>query len=125
MKSSGSCTVARPRQRDSRIAAGIGAAIRLSRWRGLATVHEPLLFILHVGYAWVAIGLLLTGLNGMLAWAPPGAPLHALTVGAVGTMTLAVMTRASLGNTGRELRAGVGTVTVYILVTLAAILRVA
>src|SRR5581483_1274863 len=71
------------------IAAGIGAAIRLSRWRGLATVHEPLLFILHVGYAWVAIGLLLTGLNGMLAWAPPGAPLHALTVGAVGTMTLA------------------------------------
>src|SRR5207237_5006119 len=63
------------------IAAGLAAAVRLSRWRGLATWRAPLLFVLHVGYAWVALGLLLIGLNGLLAWAPPGAPLHALTVG--------------------------------------------
>ncbi|HET7362946.1 MAG TPA: NnrS family protein [Burkholderiales bacterium] len=107
------------------IAAGLAAALRLARWRGLATAREPLLLILHVGYAWVAIGLLLIGTNGIVAWAPPGAPLHALTVGAIGTMTLAVMTRASLGHTGRELRAGPGTVAIYILVTLAALLRVA
>ena len=106
------------------IIAGAAAALRLSRWRGLATMREPLLFILHVGYAWVAVGLLLLGLNGIFAWAPPGAPLHALTVGAIGTMTLAVMTRASLGHTGRALAAGRGTLAIYILITLAAILRV-
>src|SRR6185436_10650104 len=107
------------------IIAGGAAALRLARWRGLATRREPLLFILHVGYAWVAIGLLLLGLNGIFAWAPPGAPLHALTVGAIGTMTLAVMTRASLGHSGRALAAGRGTLAIYMLITLAAILRVA
>lgn len=107
------------------IAGGIAAAVRLSRWRGLATVREPLLFVLHVGYAWVAIGLALVGLNGFFEWAPPGAPLHALTVGAIGTMTLAVMTRASLGHSGRALTAGRGTIAIYVLVTLAALLRVA
>lgn len=107
------------------LAAGIAAAMRLARWRGLATVREPLLFILHVGYAWVAIGLVLLGVDALFAWAPAGAPIHALTVGAIGTMTLAVMTRASLGHTGRPLAAGVGTWSIYLLVTLAAILRVA
>ncbi len=107
------------------IAAGLAAAVRLSRWRGLATVREPLLFILHVGYGWVAAGLLLVGLNGLFAWITPGAPLHALTVGAIGTMTLAVMTRTSLGHSGRPLAAGGGTVAIYLLVTLAALLRVA
>ena len=106
------------------VAGGIAAAVRLSRWRGLATVREPLLFILHVGYAWVAIGLTLVGLNGLFEWAPPGAPLHALTVGAIGTMTLAVMTRASLGHSGRALTADRGTIAIYLLVTLAALLRV-
>jgi len=53
------------------------------------------------------------------------APLHALTVGAVGTMTLAVMTRASLGHSGRALTAGPGTVLIYGLVSLAALLRIA
>ena len=107
------------------IAAGIAAALRLARWRGLATMREPLLFVLHLGYAWVAIGLLLVGLNEFTRWAPPGAALHALTVGAIGTMTLAVMTRASLGHTGRPLAAGPGTIAIYALVTLAAVSRVA
>ena len=100
-------------------------ALRLARWRGLATAREPLLFILHVGYAWVAIGLALIGTNGLLGFAPPSVPLHAFTVGAIGTMTLAVMTRASLGHSGRELAAGRGTVAIYALVSLAALLRVA
>jgi uncharacterized protein involved in response to NO len=51
--------------------------------------------------------------------------LHALTVGAIGTMTLAVMTRASLGHSGHPLAAGRGTIAIYALVTLAALLRVA
>lgn len=102
------------------VAAGLALAARLSRWRGLSTVREPLLFILHVGYGWLALGLILLGLD-------PGssAALHALTLGAIGTMTLAVMTRASLGHTGRALVADRATLAIYGLVTLAALLRVA
>ncbi len=106
------------------VAAGLAAAARLSRWRGPATVRNPLLLILHAGYGWLALGLLFLGLNGIFEWAPPGAPLHALTVGAIGTMTLAVMTRASLGHGGRPLAAGAATIGIYLLVTGAALLRV-
>jgi uncharacterized protein involved in response to NO len=104
---------------------GLAAALRLSRWRGLATLGEPLLAVLHLGYAWLAFGLAFVGLNGFFAWLPPGAGVHALTVGAIGTMTLAVMTRASLGHTGQPLTAGAGTSAIYLLVTLAAALRFA
>lgn len=105
-------------------AAGIAVTVRLSRWRGLRTTREPLLLILHLGYAWLALGLLLLGLNGVLTIMPPAAALHALTVGAIGTMTLAVMTRASLGHTGHPLSAGPITKAIYLLVTVAAVLRV-
>jgi uncharacterized protein involved in response to NO len=105
------------------ITGGVALGVRLVRWRGLATLREPLLFVLHVGYGWLAAGLAFTGANGFLGWMPAGAPLHALTVGAIGTMTLAVMTRASLGHAGRPLRAGNGTIAIYLLVTLAAVTR--
>ncbi|HZU89237.1 MAG TPA: NnrS family protein [Stellaceae bacterium] len=106
------------------LVAGMAVALRLSRWRGAQTLREPLLLILHVGYGWLACGLLLLGANGLCALLPATAALHALTVGAIGTMTLAVMTRASLGHTGRPLTAGPGTRTIYVLITLAALLRV-
>ena len=99
-------------------------AWRLSRWRGLQTVREPLLLILHIGYGWLALGLLLLGLNGLTGVLPATAALHALTVGAVGTMTLAVMTRASLGHTGRPLTAGPATKAIYALITGAVLLRI-
>lgn len=102
------------------IAAGVALAARLSRWRGGATLGEPLLLILHVGYAWLAFGLIFLGLD-----VSPNAALHALTVGAIGTMTLAVMTRASLGHSGRPLKADAATRAIYLLVTLAALARVA
>lgn len=104
--------------------AGVAMALRLSRWRGLKTGREPLLLVLHIGYGWLALGLLLLGVNGFVAVLPATAALHALTIGAVGTMTLAVMTRASLGHTGRPLTAGTGTRMIYLLITLAAVLRV-
>jgi uncharacterized protein involved in response to NO len=66
----------------------------------------------------------LLGLTHLVEFLPPTAALHALTVGAVGTMTLAVMTRATLGHTGRSLAAGPGTQLIYVLITLAAVLRV-
>jgi uncharacterized protein involved in response to NO len=106
------------------LAAGVAVALRLSRWRGLRTVPEPLLLILHIGYGWLAFGLLLLGFDGLFDMLPPAAALHALTIGAIGTMTLAVMTRASLGHTGRPLQAGPATKAIYVLITVAALLRV-
>ncbi|MGH8143827.1 MAG: NnrS family protein [Steroidobacteraceae bacterium] len=98
---------------------------RLLRWRGQATLAEPLLTILHVGYGWVAVGAGLLGAATLTGGVPLPAAIHALTAGAIGTMTLAVMTRVTLGHTGRPLHADMCTVLIYLLVTLAAALRVA
>jgi uncharacterized protein involved in response to NO len=102
---------------------GVAVGVRLVRWRGQATLHEPLLWVLHLGYGWLALGFLLLAFIGFMPLLSQTTALHALTVGAIGTMTLGVMTRASLGHTGRPLVAGPGTTTIYVLVTLAAILR--
>jgi len=105
------------------LAAGVALSLRLRRWRGLATWREPLLIVLHLGYGWLAFGFLLLALDAFLPWLPQTGALHALTVGAIGTMTLAVMTRATLGHSGRPLTAGAGTTAIYVLITLAALLR--
>jgi uncharacterized protein involved in response to NO len=106
----------------------LGAAfnlLRLSRWRGLTTLAEPLLFVLHVGYAWLIVGAALLGAATLRIGPAPSAAIHALTAGAVGTMTLAVMTRASRGHTGRDLTADRATLWIYLLVSGAAVARVA
>lgn len=105
--------------------AGLLQIARLARWGGYRTTAEPLVFILHLSYAWLPIGLLLLGSSIVDIDVPATAGLHALTAGAMATMILAVMTRATLGHTGRELRADKGTVAIYALVTLGAALRVA
>lgn len=105
------------------LAAGLAHALRLRRWRGLATLREPLLWVLHLGYAWLAAGFCLLGMQIVVPWLPPFTALHALTVGAIGTMTLAVMIRATLGHTGRPLRANSGTTAIFVLVTAAALFR--
>jgi len=106
------------------IVAGLAAAIRLARWRGTLTFSEPLLLVLHVGHGWLAIGLAMLGTSEVWHGLPSSSALHALTIGAIGTMTLAVMTRATLGHTGRDLTAGPGTTTIYILINVAAIGRI-
>jgi uncharacterized protein involved in response to NO len=98
---------------------------RLLRWRGGAALAEPLLFVLHLGYAWLVLGAGLLGLALLDAGLPQSAAIHALTVGAIGTMVLAVMTRATRGHTERPLLADRGTVAIYMLVNIAAIVRVA
>ncbi len=105
------------------LAAGLALGARLARWSGGATLREPLLGILHLGYGWLALGFLLLAASRLVPLLPQTTALHALTVGAIGTMTLAVMTRASLGHTGRPLSAGPGTTAIYILITVAAALR--
>ncbi|MDE3115822.1 MAG: NnrS family protein [Pseudomonadota bacterium] len=107
------------------LAGGAAALMRLVRWQGWATPREPLVMVLHIGYGWLGVGLLLVGANGILAFMPPPDVLHALTVGAIGTMTLAVMTRATLEHTGARLSAGPATSAIYVSVTIAAILRIA
>lgn len=99
--------------------------LRLSRWRGLSTRAEPLLFVLHAGYFWMALGVGLLGLSVLTPLVPPAAAIHAMTAGAIGTMTLAVMTRATLGHTGRALRADAATTLIFVLVGLAALARLA
>lgn len=108
------------------IGAGLLSSVRLIRWRTLNTLSEPMLWVLHLGYGWVSIGLVLLGGAAIFPEAfPPTSGLHALAAGAVGTMILAVMTRATRGHTGRSLTADAGTTAIYILITLAAALRVA
>lgn len=99
--------------------------MRLSRWSGVRTLSDPLVLVLHVGYAWLPIGLLLLGWSIAGGAIQRSAAIHALTAGAMATMILAVMTRASLGHTARELRAGPATTAIYSLVTLGALARVA
>lgn len=106
------------------VAAGIIHLIRLSRWYGWLTWREPLVLILHVGYGWLSMSLLMIGGAMLGLGLPLQDAVHALVTGAVGVMTLAVMTRASLGHTGRAKHAGLLTVIIYLLVNFGAILRV-
>lgn len=98
---------------------------RLSGWQGWRTVPEPLLCVLHVGYAWLVAGIGLLGLAAFGPEVPESAAVHALMAGAAGTMILAVMTRATRGHTGRALTADRATALIYVLVTVAALARVA
>lgn len=105
--------------------AAAAQALRMSRWGGARTFTDPLVAILHVGYLWIPAGLLLLGLSTAGWNVPRSAGIHALTAGAMTTMILAVMSRASLGHTGRELVASPATVASYVCVTIGALIRVA
>jgi uncharacterized protein involved in response to NO len=106
------------------LAAGIANGLRLAGWRGQDTLSEPLLWVLHLGYLWLVAGLLLSGISLLTGWISEAAALHGLSAGAVGTMVLAIMTRASLGHTGRPLVAQPPVAFAYLLVSIAAVLRV-
>ena len=106
------------------VTAGLANLGRLARWYGWLTWREPLVLILHVGYGWFALSLLILGGSTLEIGLPAEDAVHAFTTGAVGAMTLAVMTRASLGHTGRPRHAGPLTVCIYMLVNVGAVLRV-
>ena len=105
-------------------AAAAAHGFRLSRWRGFATTSNPLLFVLHTAYLWLPIGYTLLGC-AVFGWLfTPTAALHALTMGAIGNIVLAVTTRVSLGHTGRPLQVARLTVIAYWLLTVAVLIRV-
>jgi uncharacterized protein involved in response to NO len=107
------------------VAAGALLFIRMSRWRGWRTLTSPIVLVLHLGYLWLSTALVLLGLAAVLADVTvETAGIHALTAGAIGTMTLAVMTRASLGHTGRAIETDWATAAIYALVTIGALVRV-
>ena len=108
------------------IVVAIGAAaqaVRVLLWRPWQTRHVPLVWILHAGYAWIPLHLVLRGLGEFGLVAAPLAT-HALTVGAIGGLTLGMMTRTAKGHTGRALRADGWETAAFVSVTAAAITRV-
>jgi uncharacterized protein involved in response to NO len=107
------------------IAASLFNLARLARWAGERAAGEPLVVILHLAYLFVPLGFALCGLAAFDADIPLSAGLHAWGAGAIGVMTLAVMTRASLGHTGRALHAGPATQAIYAAALGAALARIA
>jgi uncharacterized protein involved in response to NO len=104
-------------------AGGIVHGWRLWLWQPWQTRHRPIVWILHASYAWIAIHLLLRA-GTLLDWLPPAAATHALTVGAIGGLTLGMMTRTARGHTGRPLIASRSETAAYVLVQAGALLRV-
>jgi uncharacterized protein involved in response to NO len=107
------------------VLAALAHAARLARWAGWKARRIPLLWILHLAYAWLILGLALLAAASLSAAVPLSAALHALAAGAIASMVLGVTSRAALGHTGRPLATGPTTVAAYVLVLLGAALRVA
>ena len=105
------------------LSAAMANGLRLLQWKGYRTLGQPILWVLHLGFAWLVAGLALKGLAVLDSGVSPSAALHALSAGAIGTMTLAIMSRAALGHTGRPLVIGKATVLAYALVTAGALGR--
>jgi len=106
--------------------AGVLHLLRLARWSGWRTISEPIVTILHVAYLFIPVGFLMLAAGELLpGWRDAYQIPHAWMVGAVGGMTLAMMTRVSLGHSGRAMRSTRGIVVLYILWLLAVLFRIA
>jgi uncharacterized protein involved in response to NO len=108
------------------VVAGVCHAMRLARWAGDRTGAEPLVWVLHLAYAFVPLGAVAIGIEGLSSGIIGMAAVqHLWMAGAAGLMTLAVMTRATLGHTGRPLTAGGGTVAIYLALVVSVLARLA
>lgn len=101
----------------------IAHGLRLLCWKSLKTLNNPMVWILHLGYFWLVFALFLKAMEGVLGL-PNNLYLHAFTLGSVGTYMLGIMTRAALGHTGRDLIATPIIVVSYLLISLAALIRI-
>jgi uncharacterized protein involved in response to NO len=103
--------------------AGAASLLRLSGWKPLRTLGTPLVWILHLGYAWIGVGFLLLALASLGLGAPSTA-FHALAVGSMAGLIIGMMTRTTLGHTGRMLKTGRAEPAMYGLLQAGALLRV-
>jgi uncharacterized protein involved in response to NO len=103
--------------------AAVAHGIRLSLWQPHRTRHNPLLWMLPVAYGWIPISLAFRVL-AQISVLPATAAVHALTLGAISGLMLAMMTRSALGHTGRDLRAGWTEISAFLLIQVAAVIRV-
>ncbi len=106
------------------LAAAIANGWRMLGWKSFQTLSVPLLWILHTGYAWIIIGMVIKGLILLGFGVPSLIATHAFTAGGIGTLTLGMMARVSLGHTGRPLIIGKTMVLAFYLINLAALCRV-
>jgi uncharacterized protein involved in response to NO len=109
------------------VAAGAAGLLVISRsvhWGILKTLQQPILWILHVGHAWIGAGLLLKAASAVSLRVPPSVATHALTAGAIGTLTLGMMARVTMGHTGRQIRASHLMTAGFVAITVSALLRV-
>jgi len=104
--------------------AALAHAVRLALWRGWTTTREPLLFALHFAYLWLPVGYALTACAAFGVVFPATSALHALTMGGIGSMLLAVTTRVALAHTGRSLHAPRLIVIAYWILSVAVVVRV-
>jgi uncharacterized protein involved in response to NO len=102
----------------------VAVAVRAARWGLSSALRNPLLLILHVGHAWVAIGLVLRGVAAITPAVPPPAGTHAIAAGAVGALTLGMLARVTKGHTGRLLENDFASTAAFVLVSIAAVARV-
>jgi len=107
------------------VIAGLVHSVRLMRWRPYRTFREPLVAVLHIAYLFVPVGFLIAGYAAFTDDYSAGTgAIHAWTVGAIGLMTLAMMTRTSRGHSGQPLKAPPPTVAIYLAILVAAISRI-
>jgi uncharacterized protein involved in response to NO len=106
------------------LVAGSVLLIRMAHWHSFKTLGMPIVWILHVGYLWVPVGFLLKAASDLGHFFPHSAALHALSAGAIGTMIMAVASRAALGHAGLPLVVSRWTVLAYALVIAGALMRV-
>ncbi|MFZ0470174.1 MAG: NnrS family protein [Thiogranum sp.] len=105
------------------ILAAIGHGIRLYGWYQKGVWSAPLLWVLHLGYAWLVAGFVLKTLSAA-GLVNPALAIHAFTAAGIGTMTLGMMARVALGHTGRPLRIGITMTWAFVLITIAGLCRV-
>ena len=113
-----------PAQQALAWTAALFNALRLALWHDRRLWSVPLLWVLYLGYGWLVAGLALDG-AALAGWVAALAALHAFTAGAIGVLTLGMMARVALGHTARPMRAAPATVLAFVLINLAALIRVA
>ena len=106
------------------LAAALANGARLAGWRSRASLSEPILWALHLGFAMLVLGYALMALSWLTGWLHPIAAMHGLAIGAVGAMTMAMMTRAPLGHTGRALKVKPVIAVAYLLIPAAMAVRI-